>query len=407
MARSLAYGRIRSNDRTVDDVLLLIMRAPHSYTREDVVEIQCHGGHISAKRVLEAVLNQGVRLAEPGEFTKRAFLNGRIDLLQAEAVLDLVRAQSERSAQGAIEQLEGKLSTSFNDIYDKIIWACADLEATLDFADDDTPPRLVADIILQLQSIQDQIIDLLKTWDEGHLLREGALVVISGRPNVGKSTLLNALLGKNRAIVSPIPGTTRDTIEETIILSGIPIRLVDTAGLRSTTCEIEQEGVLRATSHMKKADLHLYVIDASQSLSNEDLTTLQGLDHWKTVVVLNKTDLGTRIVENAIAGYRFVYSQLTNGKGLIEIQECIEELLGSTYTGVQRAAISTRHKKILDNSLSEVNRAISILKSTHDDATVLAASHLRYASEFIGQINGKVYHDELLESVFSRFCLGK
>ncbi len=400
-------GFVKSGEHVLDEALLLVMRAPHSYTREDVVEIQCHGGFVSARRILQTILASGVRLAEPGEFTKRAFLNGRIDLVQAEAVLDLIRAQSDRSATAAVEQLEGNLSASFNDVYDNIVRVCADLEAALDFSEDDAPPALIPEVTAQVHQILEQIHCMLETWEEGHLLREGALVVISGRPNVGKSTLLNALLGRNRAIVSPMPGTTRDTLEETIILKGIPIRLVDTAGLRTATCTIEQEGIRRARSHMQKADLHLYIIDASKPLDSEDGSHLKSLSTEKSIVIINKTDLGMLIQEKDIAGFINIKAQLNTGKGLKEIQHQIIEQLGLTYSGQPHAVIAERHKKILQKSYTDIKEALKILASGHDESIVLAISHLRFAIESLGQITGKIYHSELLNSIFSRFCIGK
>jgi len=219
--------------------------------------------------------------------------------------------------------------------------------------------------------------------------------------------LLNALLGRNRAIVSPIPGTTRDTLEETIILEGIPIRLVDTAGLRSTTCEIEQEGVRRARSHMQKADLHLYIIDASKRLDSEDHSHLKSLKAEKSIVIINKIDLGTRIQEKDMAGFVHIKAQLNTGKGLKEIRKGIIERLGITYSGQPRAVISERHKKILQKSFMDIKEALKILESGQDETIVLAASRLRLAIESLGQITGKTYHAELLNSIFSRFCVGK
>lgn len=400
-------GIIKSDGRILDEVILLIMRAPHSYTREDVVEIQCHGGFVTARRILQAVLNHEVRLAEPGEFTKRAFLNGRIDLVQAEAVLDLIRAQSDRSAAAAIEQLEGNISILFDDIYNKTLGVCASLESGIDFSEDEMPPTLISDEIRQLRAILEQIRGMQETWEEGHLLREGALVVISGRPNVGKSTLLNALLGKSRAIVSPVPGTTRDTLEETIILEGISIRLVDTAGLRNTTCAIEQEGVKRARSHMQKADLHLYIIDASKPLEIEDRDNLNALNTKQSIMIINKTDLGLKVQEKDLSGFVVIKSQLINGNGVTEIKKQIVDLLGLTYSGQPRAVISERHKKILQRSYTDIKESINILESGEEEGIVLAVSRLRIAVEILGQITGRIYHNELLNSIFSRFCIGK
>lgn len=400
-------GLIKSNELVLDEVILLIMCAPRSYTREDVVEIQCHGGFIAARRILQVILSQNVRLAEPGEFTKRAFLNGRIDLVQAEAVMDLIRAQSDRSAEAAIEQLEGRVSHLINDIYDKTIRVCANLESCIDFSEDEMPETLIFDELVNLRVILEQIQDMLETWEEGRFLRDGALVVISGRPNVGKSTLLNALLGKNRAIVSPIAGTTRDTLEETIVLEGISIRLVDTAGLRHTTCAIEQEGVKRARSHMQKADLHLYIIDASKPLESEDRDNLLTLNAKKSIVILNKADLGLEVHEKDIGGLVCIASQLITNKGLKEIKKRIIEILGLTYSGQPHATISERHKKILQRSYNDIKEAIKILESEQEAGVVLAVSRLRFASETLGQITGRIYHSELLNSIFTRFCIGK
>lgn len=406
-AGAFMHGFVKSDERVLDEAILLVMRAPHSYTREDVVEIQCHGGLVSVRRILRAILATGVRLAEPGEFTKRAFLNGRIDLVQAEAVIDLIRAQSDRSAMAAVEQLEGGLSNCFNYIYNKLLGVCAELEATLDFSEDDASPTLIPKATAQAQQVLEQIHGMLETWEEGHLLREGALVVISGRPNVGKSTLLNALLGKNRAIVSPVPGTTRDTIEEAIVLEGVPIRIVDTAGLRATNCMIEQEGVRRARSHMQKADLHLYVIDASQPLNDEDRGHLKSLIAEKSIVILNKIDLGMLIQEKDTVGFASIKSQLDAGEGLKEIQLSIIDKLGLTYSGQPHAVIAERHKNILQKAYMHIKNALKIMESGQEESIVLAASNLRLAIESLGYITGKIYHPELLNSIFSKFCIGK
>ena len=301
----------------LDEVLLLIMRSPQSYTAEDVIELQGHGGNVAAKRILRRALDAGARMAEPGEFTKRAFINGRIDLLQAEAVLDLVHAGSDRAAAAAIEQLEGKLSCSFNEIYDSLVSVAADLEATLDFPDDELPESTMPELSRRLNDSRIlRIGNLISTWDEGHILREGALVVISGKPNVGKSTMMNTLLGRDRAIVSQIPGTTRDTIEERYVLDGIPLRLVDTAGLRETQCEIEQEGVRRARAQLQKADLHLYLVDASTPLDDDDRDHLAALKSEKCVVVLNKSDLGRVVLPDQIPGHERREREPDHGRGL-------------------------------------------------------------------------------------------
>ncbi|MDD3605078.1 MAG: tRNA uridine-5-carboxymethylaminomethyl(34) synthesis GTPase MnmE, partial [Kiritimatiellae bacterium] len=249
---SVIYGHIAAAAGDVDEVLVLVMKGPGSYTREDMIEIQGHGGRVMAAAVLQAVLDAGARLAEPGEFTKRAFLNGRIDLTQAEAVADIVGARSRRAGRAALEQLEGSLSAAVNALYDRLMGIAADMEATLDFPEEDIPEALIQDVPDRISRAVSEMDLLISSWQEGRLLREGALIVISGRTNVGKSTLLNALLDTDRAIVSHIPGTTRDIIEEGLVLDGIPVRLVDTAGLRETSCEIESEGIRRTMRHIAR-----------------------------------------------------------------------------------------------------------------------------------------------------------
>jgi tRNA modification GTPase len=406
-AGSFVHGFVKAGDIRLDEAILLVMRAPQSYTREEVVEIQCHGGRMPAARILQAVLEQGVRLAEPGEFTKRAFLNGRIDLVQAEAVMDLIKATTDRSAAAAMEQLEGRLSRVFNNGYDELVAACADLEAALDFSDEEVPAALVPSVLARLHHVEARINDALNTWEEGHLLRDGARVVISGKPNVGKSTLLNALLGKNRAIVSSVPGTTRDTIEETMILEGISIRLVDTAGLRHTSCEVEKEGVERARSHMQRADIHLHVIDASKSLDEEDLKNLSDLKPENTIIVQNKTDIGLVLNQPVIGKFTCIKSQLIYNEGLVDIKRSITANLRILPVINQHAVISERHKKFLEKTIDEISEAIKLLECYLDDYLVVSISLLRSAIDCLGQITGKIYYEELLNSIFSRFCIGK
>jgi len=406
-APAVIHGYIISEGEMIDEALLLIMRAPRSYTREDVIEFQCHGGSISAKRILRAVLKEKVRLAEPGEFTKRAFLNGRIDLLQAEAVLDIIRARTDRSAAAAVEQLEGNLSDSFNDIYNTIIRACADLEAALDFIEDELPGSFMPDLIQRLKDARQKINNILSTWDEGHILREGALVVISGKPNAGKSTLLNALLGKDRVIVSPVPGTTRDVIEEQIAIDGIPVRLVDTAGLRTSECSLEQEGVRRARHQIEKADINLHVIDASKKMEPDDYQNIISFDPKKTIIVLNKIDLGIAVDQISFHGHASIKTQASVNKGLKEIKKEIVKKLGVSKGSVHQCVISERHRNILLASQGDLTEAIEMLDAHDDSYLVLVASKLRSTLERLALATGKKYHQELLDSIFNRFCIGK
>ena len=406
----ILHGNVADGSGVIDEALLLIMRAPHSYTREDVIEIQGHGGNVAARRILRCMLDAGARPAEPGEFSKRAFLNGRIDLLQAEAVLDLVQAKSERAAAAAVEQLEGSLSRKLAEIYERLVAVAADLEASLDFPEDELPLAGLDDVARRLTVGRDEVNRLIETWDEGYLLREGALVVISGRPNVGKSTLLNALIGRPRAIVSHMPGTTRDTIEEGLILGGISLRIVDTAGLRDTECEVEKEGIRRTREQMEKATLHLYVVDASQPLTDDDRRHIAEFKADHCVVVLNKTDLGVVVHAGGLPGnIAGVETSLTQGNGLEDLRDAMTTTLsrGFNTASPPHAVISERHRQLLVASRDEIEEALGMLRSGKDDVVVLAAERLRSGLELIGQVTGRVYHDELLSSIFSRFCIGK
>ena len=407
---SFAYGRVlNATGAEIDRGLVLVMRAPRSYTREDVVEIQGHGGAVIMRRILRAVLDAGARMAEPGEFTKRAFLNGRIDLIQAEGIFDLIRARSDRAASVALEQMEGDLSKRFNALYDAFLEVSANLESTLDFSEQELPDEVFAGISMRLDTAQEVLNDLLSTWDEGHLLREGARVVILGRPNAGKSTLLNALLGFDRAIVSATPGTTRDTIEEGFVLAGIPLRIVDTAGLRETDCEIESEGIRRAEAHSAEAHLSIYMIDASEPLQEEDRVRLKKLDPAKSIVVLNKVDLGRQVSSASFSNQPVVETSVQTGAGIKLLKEKITSLLegGGGAEALPHAVISERHRRLLVEARKESKEAQRVLAENMEENAVFAVEHLRCALEFIGEATGRVYHEELLENIFSRFCIGK
>jgi len=402
---TFAYGKVLDgNGSEIDTGLALVMRAPKSYTCEDVVEIQGHGGAVGMRRILRRALEVGARMAEPGEFTKRAFLNGRIDLVQAEGIFDLIRARSDRAASAAMEQMEGRLSRKFDSIYDAFLEVAANLETTLDFVEDELPDDVFSGIAGLLDRTFLELDELLDTWDEGRLLREGARVVILGRPNAGKSTLLNALLGFNRAIVSSTAGTTRDTIEEGFVLDGIPLRIIDTAGLRATDCEIEAEGIRRAEAHGQEAHLAIYLIDASMPLHEEDQIRLAKLDPAKSVVVLNKVDQG-RTVE----GVDGVEACLINGNGIDNLKRAMAETLekGTDLHAPPHAVISERHRQLLVKSHREAKKARDFLRENVEENAVLACEHLRSALEFLGQVTGRVYHEELLDNIFSRFCIGK
>ena len=349
----------------------------------------------------------GARMAEPGEFTKRAFLSGRIDLLQAEAVMDLIKSRSDRAAKTALEQLEGSLSNSFRVVYDNLLSVAGDLEATLDFGEDELPSSTFETLITKLSEVQDNLNQLLSSWDEGHLLREGAVVVLSGSPNVGKSTLLNALLGSERAIVTHVPGTTRDILEEQLVLDGIPLRIVDTAGLRDADCDIEKEGIRRAHKKIEYADINIWVVDGSKSLSIEEESYLSKIDANRCIVAINKNDLGCELTKSNFNGLTSISCGIDNHAGLVSLQEAIIEKLGVTSSTVAHASISERHRILITDVLKELEEALSMLSSNGEDLSAMAAGSVRVALEILGEITGRSYHSDLLENIFGRFCVGK
>jgi tRNA modification GTPase len=407
---SFVHGFVTTPGETtdIDEAILLIYRAPHSYTREDVVEFQGHGGPVPARRILRHVLGQGARPAQPGEFTRRAFLNGRIDLLQAEAVADLIRARSDRAAVSALEQLEGSLTTCITTVYDCILRTCADMEATLDFEDGELPAPVFPDIERRIAGASRDLSVLLSTSDEGRLLREGAVAVISGQPNVGKSTLLNSLVGTERAIVTDHPGTTRDTIEEAILIDGIPLRVVDTAGLRDSVCDVEREGIRRAEHHMEHADVNLHVLDGSHPIDTDERRRLNALDPARALVIANKTDRGCVVAADpALASFRVVLCSLIGGQGLGDVRSHLLDLLQIPGMTRSQACVAERHRAGLQEAALALDEALRCIRGGREDELVLASASLRRSLDALGTLTGRTYTDEILESVFSRFCVGK
>ncbi len=410
-AGTFAHGQIvdPATGEVIDDALLLIFRAPHSYTGEDSVEIQCHGGSQAAQRILAVLLAVGARQAEPGEFTKRAFLNDKLDLTQAEAVLDLIHARSERAARLATAQLEDALGLRIRTLYDVLLATAADIEAMLDFPDDELPQSVPNEIGRRLMTISADIQALLDTWHEGQVLREGARIVIAGAPNVGKSTLMNRLAGRDRAIVSPHPGTTRDTIEESVTLQGFPMQLIDTAGLRDAPCEIEQEGIRRTHHALDQADLCLCLVDASAALSAAEAQFLAVQNPQKTLVLLNKIDLGQKIYPQDLPKLDSMSISLQKEPSISQlsaqiVQKVVQKSSGSDHGAL---AISERHKTSLLHAMDDVIESIQRLESGLEADFLPAATHARSAVEQIGFIFGKNCTEEMLDTIFSRFCVGK
>jgi tRNA modification GTPase len=351
---TLRYGHVADLDgKVIDEVLVSYMKSPNTYTREDVVEINCHGGVIPVKRILEAVLKAGARLAEPGEFTKRAFLNGRIDLSQAEAVIDMIRSKTDKSMDAALKQLEGKLSLKLQHIRGELIDIMSHIEASIDFPEDDIEDVLYLDLERDCGSIIGELDEIIQGADAGKILREGLNTVIVGKPNVGKSSLLNALLEENRAIVTDVPGTTRDIIEEYLNIGGIPINIIDTAGIRETSDEVERIGVEKTREYFDRADLVIFILDSGGQLSREDENIFSLIGEKKTIILINKVDLPQRLdrsrVEELGRGSVIIDVSVREGMGIDRLKEEIQNLVYSGEASFSSEILVTnvRHKDLL------------------------------------------------------------
>lgn len=403
------------SNEVIDEVLLSIFRAPKSYTTEDMVEFNCHGGSVILKRVLELTLEHGARIAEPGEFTKRAFLNGRIDLAQAEAVIDLIQAKSDIARQMAVDQLSGKLSQTIESINDQVIGLLAETEAMIDFPDEDLDFMDFSAILKSAKEIQLALNQLITTANDGRIMREGISCAILGKPNVGKSSLLNALLEIDRAIVTDIPGTTRDTIEESVSISGIPLNLIDTAGIRETDNLIEQHGVERSKSVLAKADLLLIMISAAEPMDDSDIDLLHRAVDRKAVIILNKIDLPMQTlpvqVKEQVQNKQVIETSILCGKGIENLKSAIlTEVLVSHEVEDLRTSASTiitnvRHYDALRRAKSDLDCAIESLGQQQSPEFV--ALDLRGCLDQLGEIVGKTTNEDILGRIFSQFCVGK
>ena len=408
-SHTIHYGKIVRGEKTIDEVLLAVMRAPRTFTREDSVEMTCHGGILPAKLVLDVILENGARLAEPGEFTKRAFLNGRIDLAQAEAVADLIHSRTELALDAANQQLAGKLSQRINQLRDDLMHTLAHVEAHIDFPDEDISPDTRGKLLQRLEDGVKFMDELLRTANEGQILRRGIRAAIVGRPNAGKSSLLNQLLGRDRAIVSPIAGTTRDTIEETANIRGLPVIFIDTAGLREARDEIEQEGIRRSHESLQQAEFILHVLDVSEPLTREDENYFAGFAGKKRIFVRNKTDLPAKLDKSAIHNRQSAIVDVCclTGKGIEQLKDEIKNLVwsGEIKAEMLQVMINSRHQEALQRARAATQRTIEALLG---EATLeLVALDLRIAVAAVGEIVGKTTTEDLLDSIFSTFCIGK
>ncbi len=411
--RRMNYGYIYNpdNGEKIDEVLVTAMKAPHTYTRENVVEIYCHGGNVPVRKILEVIVGLGARIAQPGEFTKRAFLNGRIDLSQAEAVMDIIHSKSEMGLKTAVDQLEGGLSKRLDVIKDKLLSIMSRIEASIDFPEHDIE-ELTREALLQDTRVSIAMMDkLLSTSSTGKIVREGLKTAIIGKPNVGKSSLLNALLRENRAIVTEIPGTTRDVIEEYITLRGIPLRIMDTAGIRETDDFVESIGVEKTREYLQRADLVLLVLDAARPLSQEDRIILDIIRDKKIIVLINKTDLDIQLdieeITERFSGRPVIHMSLTQEKGLGTLEETIYEMVFSDRVRSSDAVMvtSVRHEDCLKRakvSLSDAQQAI--ISGIPVD---LVSIDVKAALEALGEITGENITEEIVDRIFHDFCIGK
>jgi len=410
---TMGLGYIKNDDTIVDEVLLTIMKAPHTYTREDIVEINCHGGALAVNEVLRLVLLRGARLAEPGEFTKRAFINGRIDLSQAEAVLDIVQAKTAKALETAVGQLKGRLSGKIKELNNRLKAMLVILEANIDFADEeDVAPVRSEAIKNDLVSIKKELTGLIDSYDTGKILKNGVLSVIAGKPNVGKSSILNAFLRFDRAIVTSIPGTTRDVIEEQLSIGGIPFTLADTAGITDSEDIIEQEGVKRSRSHMERAQLVILVFDGSEPLDDRDreiATKVMTLPH---ISVINKSDLPCRLNTaelESIPGIApdYIFMSAKTGKGLKKLENRMTEkvISGSAAGDHSILVTNARHYTILKKADTELQYALDTVLSGGEPE--LIAFDVRSAMEGLGEVTGKIASDDIMNDIFQNFCIGK
>jgi len=407
------YGNIidPETEQVVDEVLVCVMKAPRTYTKEDIVEINCHGGATCVQRVLELTLISGARLAEPGEFTKRAFLNGRIDLVQAEAVADVIYAKTDLSRRAAISQLSGKLSREIHQLRDRLVDILAEVEASIDFPDEDVDIADALELQEHTVGILDGLTDLLNTSDEGIILRDGLNLVIVGKPNVGKSSLLNSLLQKDRAIVTEVPGTTRDTIEEYANIKGIPIKLIDTAGIRSTRDIIEEAGVQRSKARLGESDILLLMLDASNPLTEDDRLLFKLTKEKKTIVILNKIDLGEVIntiqIKEIVPDKSILRTSMLTGKGLDNLKTTIRDtvICGDGISSDSVIVTNTRHRDAMRSAKIDLQLTLDSMKKRMPPE--LIAIDLKGALDKLGLIIGKTTTDDILDRIFSKFCIGK
>jgi len=408
---TIKYGNIVEKEEVIDEVLVSYFKAPKSYTTENMCEINSHGGNIIVRKILELCLKNGAELAEPGEFTKRAFLNGRIDLAQAESVIDVINAKSDKEAKSGIKQLEGFLSKEIKVIKQEILDVLVNIEVTIDYPEYDTPEVQENEMRIMIQSVKNKLEKLEKSFDNGKIIKEGIKTAIIGKPNAGKSSLLNAILKEERAIVTDIAGTTRDTIEEFVTVNGIPLKLVDTAGIREASDEVEKIGVQKSIKKAEEADLIIAIFDSSKELTDEDIEILKLIEKRQSIILLNKTDLHPVLTENderlKNVSKNILKISALNKTGIDELYGIISEMFNLNEINFDNDILITniRHKNIISKALENVKKANEALNLNMpiDIITI----YIKDILEDLGEITGEVVTEDVINEIFSKFCLGK
>lgn len=408
---TIKYGHILENGDIIDEVLVSYFKAPSSYTTEDMCEINTHGGNVLMKKILDMCLKNGAKLAEPGEFTKRAFLNGRIDLLQAESVIDVINSKTEKEAKTSIKQLEGFLSKRIKEIKDKIMDVMVNIEVTIDYPEYDVEEVTKKQILGMLDEVYPMLKDLEKSFDNGKLLKEGIKTAIIGKPNAGKSSLLNAILKEDRAIVTEYEGTTRDTIEEFVNINGIPIKLIDTAGIREATDEVEKIGINRSKEIAKEADLIIAIFDSTKRFSSEDLEILDIIKNKKYIILLNKIDLNVIIDENneylKDFSKNIIKISALNNWGLNDLYSKISEMFNFNDINLDNDVIITnlRQKNLITKSLDDISKVRDVINNGMP--VDIIAMFIKNILEDLNTITGEEVSEDIINEIFSKFCLGK
>lgn len=411
--RKLNYGHIvnPTDKKIVDEVMAVYMKEPKTYTKEDVVEIHCHGGAISVRRILELVLSEGARLADRGEFTKRAFLNGRIDLSQAEAVIDLIKAKTDANFDMSLNQLEGSMTKKVRELQNELLSMIAHIEASIDFPDQDVEQITSEELKKTAKSVYSEIDTLIATSNTGRIIKEGVKTVILGKPNVGKSSLMNALMRENRAIVTDIPGTTRDIIEEYVNINGVPLRIIDTAGIRETDDLVEKIGVERAKEVLRDADLAIVVFDCSKEFESEDLAIISLVKDKPAIVLFNKTDLESKLREEDIAkmlkGKHIITTSMLEGKGIDRLEEKLREMFLSSEVEIGEDPVVTnaRQKDLLIKAKENIQDALDALNMEMPVDCIEV--DIKGCWENLGFITGDSIGEDIIDKIFKNFCIGK